>query len=213
MRIKLQFAIIFSCLLFVLLPITNTHSATVWYQCDPLDDVLYYEADVEQNKGDYHDEIDIRSVELNGSNLIVKTQEPPIEDQNHNYSIVVIWQELTVPEVRSNYTSVDLFNGTRLVFSQIYYGEDFVTKDVNDSITIEENSIICPIPLFTSISDKTAIKVDGGAYFYVNISNGKYFFDDLSGSITKKSPGFIFSTTMICIVCVAAICLIRKKKR
>ncbi|NHJ49548.1 MAG: hypothetical protein FK733_17290 [Asgard group archaeon] len=213
MKIKSQPAIILLCIIFILLPIANTNSASTWHFTDTVDDVEFFADDIKLSTGDYRNEIDVERVELNGNYIVIFTQSQPIDDQSHYYEVFVFWHDYPFKVLELNYTKVEFGEGTNHVYTQLYISSVEITDDNYDDIYIEGKAIWCPIPLFNHIDNTTAEQIEGDAYYYVNKAEGDYYYDQIRlGTITLGSPGFTFSITMISIVSIAVIYLVRKKR-
>ncbi|MHA1354380.1 MAG: hypothetical protein ACTSR1_04310 [Candidatus Heimdallarchaeota archaeon] len=194
-----------------LIPVSNTIAST-WIVYDTTDDVACLQNYVTQSTGDYHDEIDIVSYELDSSNIVYTFQDVPQIDQNHSYQVEIFW---FTSQTNPNKT-VGTFNSIyNTVVTWLYNskGVEVLKQEVNDSIYITANTIIIPIPEIHLIPN-TANPDHSQALSIADEGNGIKYIDMISSSTVKAEFGVnSFSSIIIITGSISIVCVIISLKR
>jgi len=90
MKLKRLFTIGLFILICLLVPLTNV-TASTWIFYDATNDVTRVSNGVNKNSGNYHNEVDIVSIELDASDVVITYEDAPQDDHNHFYILVVFW--------------------------------------------------------------------------------------------------------------------------
>jgi len=200
-----------------MISISNVYGVVTWICNDEEEDVDFYIFGVLQYSGNYYDEIDIVSLELIDSNVILTLQAPPINDYNHTYSIAIYWNNyygqnglnITVGDFGSltNQVETILQNST---------GQEIASAVEVNTIITRSNQIIIPIPIFEQIPEPgnpDFIEVGTGN----EIGNNQWYSDSANKTdftaIYDPESKIISTVSFSAIVIIGFIYLIRKKKK
>lgn len=196
-------------LILTLIPILNVKAITI--VTDSVDDVWYYQDDVFQEIGDYQNEIDIVSIEVDGLNLIMTLQDQPLNDDDHEYRFVVRW---ATGSYRNNVTSAVLARERNEVSTILLDSQDQIIVDTTetDSITIIDETLVVEIPEYDLIENSNNPELfsgDTSAYAGALVS----YVDVIQGIPSSLTPGYtIFIAISSLTISVLVILIIGKKK-
>jgi len=195
-----------------LVTISNA-TALTWIFYDAVDDVTYMFNDAAQNSGDYQDEIDIVSIELDASEVVLTFQDVPQDDEDHYYLLHIFWSQTNfINRTDGNFGKGDNMMWTYLQNST---GHTIVNNIENNSIYISADTLRMPIPefiLITNSSNPKFIQIESVVFSSAN----QYFYDIANSTTFTQKVGFNSLTGTITFVsAVSTICLIiiRKKKK
>ncbi|MBD3189176.1 MAG: hypothetical protein GF308_00955 [Candidatus Heimdallarchaeota archaeon] len=135
---------------------TSPITAMTFPFTDAGNDVVYILNSIQQDEGDYHDEIDIVKIALVGTNIEIEFQDTPVIDGYHEYVMMIIWDE----ESSGNSTSIAAGNmlgqeplnfvSTLLLNSS---GIPVAYSNIEDLITISGNKLVAPLLNYSLIQD------------------------------------------------------------
>ncbi len=214
MRLNKLITIGFFILTFSLVPIANV-TASTWLFYDAIDDVTFTNNGVDQDTGDYQDEVDIVSIELDASDFVITFQDVPQDDHDHQYYLHVFWTLTPVVNRTDGYFGIE----ENMVWTYLHNSTHHLVVDNQESggIHIIGNTIQMPIPDFALIENTTNpeyIEMSSVVYTGTN----QYYFDKSNTTLFTTAPtGFdsltatITSLSALMIICV--IISSKKKKR
>jgi len=214
MKNKMPLIVGFLILNITLLSVGNVVGNVVWVYWDTVDDVVFYDNSVPQYDGDYHDEIDIIRVDLNGSNIVFQFQTTPIDDVDHIYYLDVYWTQTAGFNATSG--RFGMGNNEMATYLHNSVGQEVASSVVQDSIIIAGYHILMPIPIFAQIPGTDdpdyiqlqAIAVTGVNLQFEDYSNGTEFSDpSITGTPVVAVP-FLSALVVVCF----ALVISRKKK-
>ncbi|MHA1210985.1 MAG: hypothetical protein ACTSSH_00860 [Candidatus Heimdallarchaeota archaeon] len=200
-----------------LLPLSNVNAFTWKLTDDVYNDIEYYDTEgVFQYECSEHTEIDIHSMELDGSNIIIDlTQDFPNNSINYMYAISIRWETLPGPNtLTSGYYGE---NGTiNYISTQIFDEEGYLDDNTTFyQITHFEDTITFPVPLFEDLpfalpdyaECQTVYQPDGG------LTEERYI-DRLNGTFTRtpSAPGFTYWVFITSSITLLAIFSYKKKR-
>ena len=193
----------------LLLPISRVNALPIVK--DATDDVRHYDGATLLSTGDYQDEVDFVSMEIDGTNLVVTFQDVPQYDNDHNYYVAVIWDEANWID---NFTSAFYGKGENTVST--YLADETPTiiasTIVPDSITVVSDTLVIPIPehaLITSLNDPKNFT----AYARVDAGATEYYYDRLEGiPSTNVFPGYTIYIVISSLTILTFVASKRKKK-
>ncbi len=164
---------------FLIIPITNVNAAILWHANDLENDVMYFDNGIYQYTGDYIDEIDIVSIVLDGSSLLINLQGIPSGDYDHHYVVYIYWAGYPFKVILVNSTHIEFGHGYNVVNTYIYYsGGGDAHADIYDGIDVIGNSVRCPIASFSNLDNTTADMIYCAATYWENLSANSLYFDN-----------------------------------
>jgi len=193
----------------LLLPTINVQAAIILE--DTTDDVQYYKNAALQGSGDYRDEIDFVSIKVKDTNIIATFQDTPREDLNYDYYIYIIWGDNPIID---NFTVANLGLGLNQVATYLTNGGGGIVADVSneDTITIDGNTLVIPIPSFDLIQTvENPVQFTGHAMIIISLV--EYYRDEVTGVPTSGMPGFTNIITIISLSFLLFAFIIVKKKK
>ncbi|MHA1210983.1 MAG: hypothetical protein ACTSSH_00850 [Candidatus Heimdallarchaeota archaeon] len=202
-----------------LLPLANVNAYT-WNMVDDTCDVRYYDTEgVFQDEGCYHGEIDIVSMKLEGSNIIIELSENyPTNSCYYRFHISIKWESvpLSDPGTYGEYGGCEGFWLKNFVKTLVYDEEGVI--EINETSGIVTHSgpfITFPIPLFEDLPYTTpyyaecgsSLQPDGGL-------TGEKYRDNLNGTFTRtaSTPGFTYWVFTVGLVTVLALFSYKKSR-
>lgn len=193
----------------ILLPISSVNALPK--VTDATDDVRYYNGATLLNTGDFQDEIDFETMEIDGTNLVVTFQDVPQYDDDHRYYAIIIWD---LADWIDNFTSAFYGKGDNSVST--YLADEtptiIVAVDVPDSITVVGNTLQIPIPEHALISNLNN-PLNFSAYARVDSGATEYYYDEMEGvPSTNVFPGYTIFAVISSLTILTLIALKRKKK-
>ncbi|NHJ47057.1 MAG: hypothetical protein FK733_04645 [Asgard group archaeon] len=200
--------IIVSLILFciLLLPITSVKAA--FLLTDATDDVQYYYEDLLQGTGDYQDEIDIVSLERDGPNLLLNFQDVPQQDDDHHHHVYVHWGGDNYTTGEYSLTTINIIT----TYLENSTGHQVAMMIVPDSIYIQGNAIVFPIPEFTKIGNPDSpFGVNANAQVITGALTD--YRDELVGIPSLVVPGFTREAVVFSLILLSIVpALVRRKK-
>ncbi|MHA1125086.1 MAG: hypothetical protein ACTSQX_05590 [Candidatus Heimdallarchaeota archaeon] len=196
----------------VLLSLGNVSGVVVWIYWDTEDDVTFYDNGIPQYDGDYHDEIDIISADLNGSNIIFNFQATPIGDADHIFYLDIYWTQS--PGFNTTSGIFGMAHNEMATYLHNSVGQNVASSVVFSSISVGTSFLIMPIPIFAQIPDTDnpyyiqlqSIAVTGQDLYFQDYCNGTDFSDPSTPLLTVP---FVSAIIVVCF----ALVIIKKKKR
>jgi len=213
-------------LMIFLLPLSNVNAYT-WKISDEICDVAYYHNNILQYEGCEHQEIDITSLKLLGSNIIVELYEDyPSNATNYWYNVYIIWEyfpENTIMSDDSTDTNtfavygVDEFlNNINLIGTTICDKKGEVdAENYWEQITHSGNYITIPIPLFEDLPFTIPeYAICCARYEPYGAHKGIRFIDELNGTFTRTPsvPGYTYWAFTTSSLVLLAIFICTKKR-
>ena len=204
--------------LYLMVPVTATGSVVGWKNIplsDPENDVWSFETRAKPwtgVKGDYHDEIDLKSVAIEGNDLVLEFYDVPKNDTTYVYEILID----TDSDGRSDFDITKTFgNAFWLVETAFpnrhWNGTDWVV------IASFPHSIIGNKLYLTTV--KTAINVFADLAFSKLALNITYtgaapdFYADYAPSDPSGIPSFTFVLIIFGLIITLAIVIVQRKNK
>jgi len=191
-----------------MLPLVRVNAAMIVE--DAKDDVVYYQNSTLVGTGDYQNEIDFVSIEVDGSNIVIKFQGMPQDDADHDYTGFVIWDE---GDFISNGTSFEYGQGENTVST--YLADETLTVIANEhedgAIYVDRKTLVIPIPAFALIASLDNPKLFSG--YAIVTSGADYYRDEINGTpSTKAFPGYTALALLGSLTVIAGIIAYKRKK-
>jgi len=215
MKSKIHLIAGFLILNLTLLSLGNVAGSVVWIYWTEADDVVFYINSIPQYEGDYHDEIDIIRVDLNGSNIVFQTQATPVNDTDHIYYLDIYWNQ--TGGFNSTSGIVGMGNNEMATYLKNSVSQDVASSVVQDSIIVGGYSFIMPIPIFAQIPGTDdpyyiqvqAIVLTGVNEKFEDFSNGTIFSEPTDTETPSLTSSYFSALMVVCFV----LAMIKKKKR
>jgi hypothetical protein len=211
MKKRIYFSILLIGLVY-LLQIFNIQGA-LYSATDPTDDIRHYHSSTLVETGDYFDEIDIISFEIDTDKLKMTLDVAPINDINHFYFMSVYWDG---DDTSKNYTVAQIGLGINSVLTSLYDNQDSIVAYnlAMGVVSIVGNSVESPIPAFGLIQNPTDPKY---IEIYASlVAVPDYYADNLTLDHlpTSAASGFHFEMVILSLIVLVFIPIIisRTKK-
>ncbi|MHA1738903.1 MAG: hypothetical protein ACTSXA_13940 [Candidatus Heimdallarchaeota archaeon] len=124
LKLKRLFTIGLFILICLLVPLANV-TASTWIFYDAIDDVTPVVSGVLQSSGDFQDEIDIISIELQLSDVVITFQDVPQDDSDHQYFLNIFWTNTPVANRTDGYFGM----GENTVWTYLHNSTGYIVVD------------------------------------------------------------------------------------